>query len=162
MAQISDFAHLYRDLVRRPATLVPNDPALLHKANSGQPGGLLLPFLETRTAKHFIRLLVTQELEKKVHFILMRPDVPARISQTYHAEWLRTRCLSGDGDSLRCDVVRFIVCCVHPSNDVLGSNASQRWQYLTSLIFAAVCLARVHKFSLLLCVIYQFCFDRAH
>jgi len=42
--------------------------------------------------------------------------------------------VSPEAQSLRCDLIRFIVCVIHPSNHVLGSDVMPRWAVIGWLL----------------------------
>ncbi|CAB3372931.1 Hypothetical predicted protein [Cloeon dipterum] len=71
-------------------------------------------------------------MEKKIIFLTshVRFGFHKRYQDWFHKQYLNT----GESQSLRCDLIRFIVGVIHPTNEVLGSDIIPRWAVIGWLL----------------------------
>ena len=75
------------------------------------------------TPKKIIRLLLPQSLEDNLLFLLLNVD--AKDSSDY-LDWI----VESYGHDYDVELLRFIILCFHPSNELIASSKIQRWQIL--------------------------------
>ncbi|CAI5461017.1 unnamed protein product [Closterium sp. Yama58-4] len=113
VALIPDFEPIWRDLVHRPETM-------------GAPGfSDLAQLYVVRTPTRFITSRVTPEMESQLRFLLAHVRMG---HQRRYQTWFATRFLAApESESLVADLIRFVCCSVHPTNQVLQSDVVPRW-----------------------------------
>ncbi|GMI81607.1 hypothetical protein HRI_001830000 [Hibiscus trionum] len=86
----------------------------------------------TRTSSRYFLLRITPEMETQLRFLLTHVMLG---SQKRYQIWFEKKFLSGpEGESLIVDIVRFICCAHHPSNEILQSNVIPRWAVIGWLL----------------------------
>ncbi len=76
----------------------------------------LTQLMQTRTSRRFLFLRLTPDMEKKMVFLTSSVRFG---HQKRYQDWFQRQYLStGESQSLRCDLIRFIVGVIHPSNEV--------------------------------------------
>ncbi|KAK7115612.1 hypothetical protein V1264_001450 [Littorina saxatilis] len=119
VARISEFEKLWRDIFLSPSSLSP-----------GFTGIKQLMSLPTK--KHFLASRVTLDMERKLNFLLL--NVQFGHHKRYQ-EWFQRMYLSTpESQTLRCDLIRFICGCIHPSNQTISSNIMPRWAVIGWLL----------------------------
>ncbi|KAJ0745535.1 putative integrator complex subunit 3 [Helianthus annuus] len=79
----------------------------------------------SRTCSRYFLLRVTPEMETHLRFLLTQVKLG---SQTRYQIWFGRKFLNGpEKETVVIDIVRFICCAHHPSNDILLSNVIPRW-----------------------------------
>ncbi|KAI7755028.1 hypothetical protein M8C21_030962 [Ambrosia artemisiifolia] len=79
----------------------------------------------TRTCSRYFLLRITPEMETHLRFLLTQVKLG---SQTRYQIWFGRKFLNvSEKETVVIDIVRFICCAHHPSNDVLLSNVTPRW-----------------------------------
>jgi integrator complex subunit 3 len=78
-----------------------------------------------RTSRRFIVSRVTPDMETKLNFIMSKVKFG---QQKKYQDWFETDyLLTPESQSLLVDLIRYVCCVIHPSNEVLSSNIVQRW-----------------------------------
>ncbi|GJP80895.1 hypothetical protein CLOP_g11093 [Closterium sp. NIES-67] len=113
VALIPEFEPIWRDLVHSPESM-------------GAPGfSDLAQLYVLRTPTRFITSRVTPEMESQLRFLLAHVRMG---HQRRYQTWFATRFLAApESESLVADLVRFVCCSVHPTNQVLQSDVVPRW-----------------------------------
>ncbi|KAJ0881922.1 putative integrator complex subunit 3 [Helianthus annuus] len=79
----------------------------------------------SRTCSRYFLLRITPEMETHLRFLLTQVKLG---SQTRYQIWFGRKFLNGpEKETVVIDIVRFICCAHHPSNDTLLSNVIPRW-----------------------------------
>ncbi|CAL4137794.1 unnamed protein product, partial [Meganyctiphanes norvegica] len=119
VAKIPEIEAFWRDLIHNPTSLAPNFTGLQQ-------------LLQSRTSRRFFVQRLTPEMEKKMVFLCT--DVKFGTQKRYQ-EWFQRNYLnSPESQTLRCDLIRFIIGCIHPSNEVLCSDIIPRWAVIGWLL----------------------------
>jgi len=92
----------------------------------------ILSLFQTRTSKKFHVSRVTVEMEKKLRFIFF--NVNKRNISVYQEFFKRQYLSTQESGTLRADIIRFICTCIHPSNDILGSEVTPRYLLINWLL----------------------------
>nr|CAG4642335.1 EOG090X0205 [Evadne anonyx] len=115
VARVSEFEQLWRDILHNPKTLSPTFTGLTQ-------------LMQIRTSRRFLFLRLTPDMEKKMVFLTSNVRFG---NQKRYQDWFQRQYLSTpESQSLRCDLIRFIVGVIHPSNEVLCSDIIPRWAVL--------------------------------
>uniref|UniRef100_A0A7N0RHW8 Integrator complex subunit 3 n=1 Tax=Kalanchoe fedtschenkoi TaxID=63787 RepID=A0A7N0RHW8_KALFE len=78
-----------------------------------------------RTSSRYFVLRVTPEMEAQLRFLLTYVKFG---NQRRYLEWFSQKFLYGpEKEVILCDIVRFICCAHHPSNEIIQSAVVQRW-----------------------------------
>ncbi|XP_039004732.1 integrator complex subunit 3 homolog [Hibiscus syriacus] len=86
----------------------------------------------TRTSSRYFLLRITPEMETQLRFLLTHVMLG---SQKRYQIWFEKKFLLGpEKESLIVDIVRFICCVHHPSNEILQSNVIPRWAVIGWLL----------------------------
>ncbi|XP_066993064.2 integrator complex subunit 3 isoform X2 [Anabrus simplex] len=119
VARIPGFDLLWRDLLHHPKTLCPTFTGILQ-------------LLQTRTSRRFLQSRLTPDMERKLVFLT------SQVRFGYHKryqEWFQRQYLATpESQSLRCDLIRFIVGVIHPTNELLCSDIIPRWAVIGWLL----------------------------
>ncbi|KAK8749550.1 hypothetical protein OTU49_015426 [Cherax quadricarinatus] len=119
IAKIQEIEAFWRDLIHNPTSLCPSFTGILQ-------------LLQTRTSRRFFVVRLTPEMEKKIVFLCT--DVKFGMQKRYQ-EWFQRQYLNTpESQTLRCDLIRFIIGCIHPSNEVLCSDIIPRWAVIGWLL----------------------------
>ena len=85
-----------------------------------------------RTSSRYFLLRITPEMESQLRFLLTHVKLG---SQKRHQAWFLRKFLSGsERETLIIDIVRFICCGHHPSNDIIQSDVIPRWAVIGWLL----------------------------
>lgn len=119
VARIPEFDGFWRDLLHNPKSLSP------------QFGGVLT-ILQTRTSRRFLQSRLTPDMEQKLVFLTssVRFGNHKRYQDWFQRQYLGTP----EAQSLRCDLIRFIVGVIHPTNELLCSDIIPRWAVIGWLL----------------------------
>ncbi|XP_063229755.1 integrator complex subunit 3 isoform X2 [Bacillus rossius redtenbacheri] len=141
VARIPEFDKLWRDILQRPKSLCPNFTGVLQ-------------ILQTRTSRRFLHSRLTPDMEKKLAFLT------ANVRFGYHKryqEWFQRQYLATpESQSLRCDLIRYIVGVIHPTNEQLGSDITPRWAVIGWLL--TTCTSVAASANAKLALFYDFLF----
>ncbi|XP_033634488.1 integrator complex subunit 3-like [Asterias rubens] len=119
VARIPEFDNLWKDIIHRPQSL-----------NSQFTG--VSQLMGQRTSPKYLACRLTPDMEKKVIFLTSKVRFG---QQKRYQDWFQKQYLSTpESQSLRCDLIRYICCTVHPSNEVLCSDIIQRWAVIGWLL----------------------------
>lgn len=119
VARIPEIELLWKDILYNSKTLCPTFTGI-HQ--------LML----MRTGKSMLRCRLTPDMENKISYLLL--SVKFGQHKRYQ-EWFQRQYLSTqEAQTLRCDLIRFIVCVIHPSNDILCSEVMPRWAVIGWLL----------------------------
>jgi len=115
VARIPEFELLWKDILHNPKVLSPTFTGLTQ-------------LMQIRTSRRFLFLRLTPDMEKKMVFLTSNVRFG---NQKRYQDWFQRQYLSTpESQSLRCDLIRFIVGVIHPSNEVLCSDIIPRWAVL--------------------------------
>lgn len=85
-----------------------------------------------RTSSRYFLLRITPEMESQLRFLLTHVKLG---SQKRHQAWFMRKFLSGsERETLIIDIVRFICCGHHPTNDIIQSDVTPRWAVIGWLL----------------------------
>lgn len=120
LAHVPEFRAIWKDLVLNPSVFK-------------TPGFSDLSQLYcTRTSSRYAMLRITPEMETQLRFLLTHVRLG---SQRRHQEWFAKKFLHGlERESLISDIVRFICCAHHPSNEIIQSDVVPRWAVIGWLL----------------------------
>ncbi|KAF0295626.1 Integrator complex subunit 3 [Amphibalanus amphitrite] len=141
VARIPEVEAVWRDLLHNPTVLLP------------QFGGLL-QLMQTRTSRRFLQCRLTPDMEKKLVFLTsqVRFGMQKRYQEWFQRQYLATT----ESQSLRCDLIRFIVGVIHPSNELLSSDIIPRWAVIGWLL--TTCTSQVAIANAKLALFYDWLF----
>ncbi|OQR70590.1 integrator complex subunit 3-like [Tropilaelaps mercedesae] len=139
VARIPEFEALWRDFLERPSTLSPS-----------LTGGVA-QLLATRTPRRFLQSRVTPDMERKLYFMTHQVKLgqQRRYQDWFHKQYLSTP----ESQSLRCDLIRYICCFIHPSNEILCSDILPRWAVIGWLLMT--CLSNVEASNCKMALFYD-------
>nr|CAG4640665.1 EOG090X0205 [Eulimnadia texana] len=119
VSRIPEIEALWRDILFNPRSLCPTFTGVLQ-------------LLQMRTSRRFLVSRLTPDMEKKMFFLTSNVRFG---NQKRYQDWFQKQYLSTpESQSLRCDLIRFIVGVIHPSNEVLCSDIIPRWAVLGWLL----------------------------
>lgn len=144
VARIPEFEQLWRDLLTNPKSLCPTFTGVLQ-------------LLQTRTSRRFLQSRLTPDMERKLVFLT------SQVRFGYHKryqEWFQRQYLATpESQSLRCDLIRFIVGVIHPTNELLCSDIIPRWAVIGWLL--TTCTSSVAASNAKLALFYDWLFFEA-
>lgn len=139
VARIPEFESLWREFLEKPTTLCPT-----------LTGGIA-QLLAMRTPRRFLQSRLTPDMERKLVFLTHNVKLG---QQRRYQEWFQRQYLSTpESQSLRCDLIRFICCVIHPSNEILCSDILPRWAVIGWLLMT--CLSNVEASNAKLALFYD-------
>lgn len=143
VARIPEFQQLWKDILNNPKSLAP--------AFTG-----IFQMLSTRTSRHFIGNRITPEIENKLHFFTSSVKFG---NHKKYQDWFQDKYFATpESQSLRSDVIRYIINAIHPTNELLCSDIIPRWAILGWLLTS--CTNPVALTNAKLAVFYDWlCFD---
>ncbi|KAL9669171.1 hypothetical protein QQ045_006714 [Rhodiola kirilowii] len=120
LAHVPEFRAILEDLFLNPAAF-------------GIPGfSDILQIYRMRTSSRYFLLRVTPEMEAQLRFLLTYVKFG---NQRRYLEWFSKKFLFGpEKEVLVCDMVRFICCAHHPSNEIIQSAVIPRWAVIGWLL----------------------------
>ncbi|XP_028296665.1 integrator complex subunit 3 isoform X1 [Gouania willdenowi] len=141
VARIPEMDLLWRDMLHSPQTLSPQFTGVLQ-------------LLTARTSRKFLACRLTPDMETKLLFMTSRVRFG---QQKRYQDWFQRQYLSmAESQSLRCDLIRYICGCVHPSNEVLSSDILPRWAIIGWLL--TTCTSNVAASNAKLALFYDWLF----
>ncbi|XP_058454591.1 integrator complex subunit 3 homolog isoform X2 [Malaya genurostris] len=119
VSRIPEFELLWKDILYDPRTLSP--------AFSG-----VLQLMQIKTSRRFLRCRLTPEVERKLHFLVSSVKFG---NQKRYQDWFQEKYFTTpESQSLRSDLIRFIIGAIHPTNDMLCSDIIPRWAVIGWLL----------------------------
>ncbi|XP_055295338.1 integrator complex subunit 3 homolog [Sitodiplosis mosellana] len=119
VARIPEFEQLWKDILLNPKTLSPTFTGIWQ-------------FLQTRTSRRYFQCRLTPEIERKIHFLTN--SVKFGQHKRYQ-DWFQDKYFTTpESQSLRSDLIRFIINVIHPTNDMLCSDVTPRWAIIGWLL----------------------------
>lgn len=119
VSRIPEITELWRDLINNPQAISPQCTGLSQ-------------LLSRRTSRRFIGGRVLLEVEIKLTFFLSKVKFG---QHRRYQEWFQKKYLSGpESHHLIPELIRFVCCVIHPTNEVLGSDVIPRWALIGWLI----------------------------
>ncbi|XP_033224600.1 integrator complex subunit 3 isoform X2 [Belonocnema kinseyi] len=141
VARIPEFEILWKELLLNPKSLCPNFTGVVQ-------------LLQTRTSRRFLQSRLTPDMERKLVFLTsqVRFGNHKRYQDWFQRQYLATP----ESQSLRCDLIRFIVGVIHPSNELLCSDIIPRWAVIGWLF--TTCTSTVAASNTKLALFYDWLF----
>lgn len=141
VARIPEFEQFWKDMLHNPKSLSP------------QFGGVLT-LLQTRTSRRFLQSRLTPDMEQKLVFLTsnVRFGNHKRYQDWFQRQYLGTP----EAQSLRCDLIRFIVGVIHPTNELLCSDIIPRWAVIGWLL--TTCTSTIATTNAKLALFYDWLF----
>ncbi|KAL4704469.1 hypothetical protein ACJJTC_019568 [Scirpophaga incertulas] len=141
VARISEFNQLWQDILMNPKQLSPTF------TNVSQ-------LLQTRTSRRYLQSRITPDMEQKLVFLTSQ----VRFGQhKKYQEWFQRQYLATpESQSLRSDMIRFIVGVIHPTNELLCSDIIPRWAVIGWLL--TTCTSNVAASNAKLALFYDWLF----
>lgn len=141
VARIPEFELLWKDILHAPKTLCPTFTGVLQ-------------LLQTRTSRRFLQSRLTPEMERKLVFLTsqVRFGNHKRYQDWFQRQYLATP----ESQTLRCDMIRFIVGVIHPTNELLCSDIIPRWAVIGWLL--TTCTSTVAVSNAKLALFYDWLF----
>lgn len=119
VARLPEFESLWRDVMLNPAALCPQFTGLQQ-------------LLVTRTSRKFLVSRLTPDMEAKLVFLTTKVKFG---QHKRYQDWFQRQYLATpESQSLRCDLIRYICCVFHPSNELLCSDIIPRWAVIGWLL----------------------------
>lgn len=119
VARIPEFEQLWKDILVNPKSLSPTFTGIWQ-------------FLQIRTSRRFFQCRLTPEIERKLHFLTN--NVKFGQHKRYQ-DWFQDKYFTTpESQSLRSDLIRFIINVIHPTNDMLCSDITPRWAIIGWLL----------------------------
>ena len=145
VARIPEFQQLWKDILTNPKSLVPSFTGIFQ-------------MLSIRTSRHFIGNRITPEIENKLHFFTSNVKFG---NHKRYQDWFQDRYFATpESQSLRSDVIRYIINAIHPTNELLCSDITPRWAIIGWLLTS--CTNPVALTNAKLAIFYDWlCFDSA-
>jgi len=113
VSMIPEFESIWRDLLSNPAVF--RDPVFCDIAQ----------LYAVRTPTRYLTSRITPDMETQIRFMLTHVRMG---SQRRNQTWFAQRYLSTpESETLVCDLIRFICCVHHPTNQILQSDIVPRW-----------------------------------
>lgn len=128
-----DLVRLLQDLVHIPEFQAIWKDLMLNPGEFRTPGfSDISQIYCLRTSSRYFLLRITPEMETQLRFLLTHVMLGA---QKRHQVWFFRKFLCGpEKETLICDIVRFIICAHHPSNEIIQSNVIPRWAVIGWLL----------------------------
>lgn len=119
VARIPEFNQLWQDILSNPKSLCPTFTSVLQ-------------LLQTRTSRRYLQSRLTPDMERKLVFLT------SQVRFGHHKkyqEWFQRQYLATpESQTLRSDMIRFIVGVIHPTNELLCSDIIPRWAVIGWLL----------------------------
>ncbi|XP_072938323.1 integrator complex subunit 3 [Epargyreus clarus] len=141
VARIPEFNQLWQDILTNPKSLSPTFTNVLQ-------------LLQTRTSRRYLQSRLTPDMERKLVFLT------SQVRFGHHKkyqEWFQRQYLATpESQSLRSDMIRFIVGVIHPTNELLCSDIIPRWAVIGWLL--TTCTSNVAASNAKLALFYDWLF----
>lgn len=141
VARIPEFSQLWQDMLNNPKSLCPTFTSILQ-------------LLQTRTSRRYLQSRLTPDMERKLVFLTsqVRFGHHKRYQEWFQRQYLATP----ESQSLRSDMIRFIVGVIHPTNELLCSDIIPRWAVIGWLL--TTCTSNVAASNAKLALFYDWLF----
>lgn len=145
VARLPEFQQLWKEILITPKTLAPSFNGIFQ-------------MLSNRTSRHFIGNRITPDIENKLHFFTSNVKFG---NHKRYQDWFQDRYFATpESQSLRSDVIRYIINAIHPTNELLCSDITPRWAIIGWLLTS--CTNPVALTNAKLAIFYDWlCFDPA-
>ncbi|KAL9233576.1 hypothetical protein vseg_008556 [Gypsophila vaccaria] len=142
LVHIPEFRDVWRDLLVRPTLF-------------GVSGFTDIKYIYgVRTSSRYFLLRISPEMETQLRFLLTHVKLGG---QRRHQAWFARKFLCGpERESLIPDIVRFVCCGHHPTNEVLQSDVIPRWAVIGWLLKS--CTKKYVEASVKLVLFYDWLF----
>jgi len=141
IARIPEIEELWNDILYTPTNLSPTFAGLSQ-------------IMYTRTSRRFLQSRITPDMEKKLVFLTSQVRFG---SHKRYQDWFqRTYLATLESQTLRCDLIRFIVGVIHPTNELLCSDIIPRWAVIGWLL--TTCTNQVAASNAKLALFYDWLF----
>ncbi|KNA22612.1 hypothetical protein SOVF_031030 [Spinacia oleracea] len=150
-----DLVRLLQDLVHIPEFRAIWKDLLLNP-NSFQTSGFtdISHIYGMKTSSRYFLLRITPEMETQLRFLLTHVKLG---SQRRHQAWFTRKFLfAPERETLVSDIVRFICCSHHPSNEILQSDIMPRWAVIGWLL--KLCSKKYFEANVKLTLFYDWLF----
>lgn len=141
VARIPEFNQLWQDILINPKSLSPTFTSVMQ-------------LLQTRTSRRYLQSRLTPDMERKLVFLT------SQVRFGHHKkyqEWFQRQYLATpESQSLRSDMIRFIVGVIHPTNELLCSDIIPRWAVIGWLL--TTCTSNVAASNAKLALFYDWLF----
>lgn len=141
VARIPEFSQLWQDILMNPKSLCPSFTNVLQ-------------LLQSRTSRRYLQSRLTPDMERKLVFLT------SQVRFGHHKkyqEWFQRQYLATpESQSLRSDMIRFIVGVIHPTNELLCSDIIPRWAVIGWLL--TTCTSNVAASNAKLALFYDWLF----
>jgi integrator complex subunit 3 len=141
VARVPEFNQLWQDVLQNPKSLCPTFTNVLQ-------------LLQTRTSRRYLQSRLTPDMERKLVFLT------SQVRFGHHKkyqEWFQRQYLATpESQSLRSDMIRFIVGVIHPTNELLCSDIIPRWAVIGWLL--TTCTSNVAASNAKLALFYDWLF----
>lgn len=143
VARLPEFNQLWKDILTNPKSLAPTFTGIFQ-------------MLSIRTSRHFIGNRITSECETKLQFFTSSVKFG---NHKRYQDWFQDRYFATpESQSLRSDVIRYIIQVIHPTNELLCSDITPRWAIIGWLLTS--CTNPVALTNAKLAIFYDWlCFD---
>ncbi|KAH9619228.1 hypothetical protein KSS87_005785 [Heliosperma pusillum] len=142
LVHIPEFRAIWRDLLMKPSLFGVSGFSDISKIYG------------MRTSSRYFLLRITLEMETQLRFLLTHVKLG---TQRRHQSWFARKFLFGpERETLIADIVRFICCAHHPSNEVLQSEVVPRWAVIGWLLKS--CTKKYIEASVKLALFYDWLF----
>ncbi|XP_065092051.1 integrator complex subunit 3 homolog isoform X2 [Ochlerotatus camptorhynchus] len=119
VSRIPEFETLWKDILHNPKQLC--------STFSG-----VMQLMQTKTSRRFLRCRLTPDVERKLHFLISNVKFG---NQKRYQDWFQEKYFTTpESQSLRSDLIRFIIGAIHPTNDMLCSDIIPRWAVIGWLL----------------------------
>lgn len=119
VSRIPEFQALWKDIIQNPKSLCPSFSGVLQ-------------LMQTKTSRRFLRSRLTPDVERKLHFLISNVKFG---NQKRYQDWFQEKYFTTpESQSLRSDLIRFIIVSIHPTNDMLCSDIIPRWAVIGWLL----------------------------
>ncbi|RZF35820.1 hypothetical protein LSTR_LSTR006278 [Laodelphax striatellus] len=141
VARIPEYERLWHDMLHIPKTLAPNFTGVLQ-------------LLQSRTSRRFLQSRLTPDMERKMVFLTSSVRFG---NHKRYQDWFQRQYLAlPESQTLRCDLIRFIVGVIHPTNELLCSDIIPRWAVIGWLLTS--CTSNVAAANAKLALFYDWLF----
>lgn len=119
VSRIPEFESLWKDILHNPKKLCPTFSGVMQ-------------LMQTKTSRRFLRCRLTPDVERKLHFLISNVKFG---NQKRYQDWFQEKYFTTpESQSLRSDLIRFIIGAIHPTNDMLCSDIIPRWAVIGWLL----------------------------
>merc|ERR1719342_1065633 len=141
ISRIPEMEELWNDILYKPTSLSMTFTGVSQLMNM-------------RTSRRFLQSRITPDMEKKLVFLTSQVRFG---NHKRYQEWFqKTYFSTPESHTLRCDIIRFIVGVIHPTNELLCSDIIPRWAVIGWLL--TTCTNQVAASNAKLALFYDWLF----